>query len=65
MNQQEQLKQLMADPKGAAERAGFQIPDEIMGDPKQMVMHLVNSGQVSSPVLQRIMPMIKQLNTFR
>lgn len=61
-NQQEQLQQLMNDPKGMAERAGFKIPDEIMGDPKQMVMHLINSGQVSSPVLNRIMPMIRQMN---
>ena len=61
-NQQEQLQQLMNDPKGMAERAGFRIPDEIMGDPKRMVMHLINSGQVSSPVLNRIMPMIRQMN---
>ena len=61
-NQQEQLQQLMNDPKGMAERAGFKIPDEIMGDPKRMVMHLINSGQVSSPVLNRIMPMIRQMN---
>ena len=62
MFNQEQLQQLMNDPKGMAERAGFKIPDEIMGDPKQMVMHLINSGQVSSPVLNRIMPMIRQMN---
>ena len=61
-NQQEQLQQLMNYPKGMAERAGFRIPDEIMGDPKRMVMHLINSGQVSSPVLNRIMPMIRQMN---
>lgn len=60
-NQQEQLQQLMNDPKSAAERAGFKIPDEIMGDPKRMVMHLINSGQVSSPVLNRIIPMIRQM----
>ena len=62
MFNQEQLQQLMNDPKGMAERAGFKIPDEIMGDPKQMVMHLINSGQVSIPVLNRIMPMIRQMN---
>ena len=59
--QQEQLKQLMDDPRGAAQKAGYQIPDELMGDPKQMVMHLVNTGQVSSPMLQRIMPMIRMM----
>lgn len=60
-NQQEQLRELMNDPKGMTEKAGFKIPEELMGDPKQMVMHLINSGQVSSPVLQRIMPMIRQM----
>jgi len=60
-NQQEQLRELMNDPKGMTEKAGFKIPEELMGDPKQMVMHLINSKQVSSPVLQRIMPMIRQM----
>lgn len=57
----EKLSELMNDPRGATEKAGFKIPDEKMGDPKAMVMHLINSGQVSSPVLQRIMPMIRQM----
>ena len=61
MNQQEQLQELMRDPKAAAERAGFKIPDELTGDPKQMVQHLIMSGQVSSPVLQRIVPMIRRM----
>ena len=56
-----QLQQLMQDPQGATQRAGFKIPDEMMGDPKQMVMHLINSGQVQGPVLQRIMPMIRMM----
>ena len=58
---QDKLKEIMNDPRAAAEKAGYQIPDEMMGDPKQMVMHLVNSGQISSPILQRIMPMIRQM----
>ena len=59
--QQEQIKQLLADPKGAAQKAGYQIPDEILGDPKQMVQHLIMTGQVSNPLLQRIMPMIQRM----
>ena len=59
--QQQQLQQIMNDPKGAAQKAGYQIPDEICGDPKAMVQHLINSGQVSSPLLQRIMPMIRMM----
>ena len=57
---QEQLKQLMNDPRGAAQRSGFNIPEN-MNDPKEMVQHLIMTGQVSSPVLQRILPMIRMM----
>ena len=60
-NKEEMLRQLQSDPLGAAKKAGFNVPDEISGDPKAMVMHLINSGQVGGPMLQRIMPMIRQL----
>ena len=57
----EQMKQLMSAPQGAAEKAGYNIPQEIASDPKAMVQHLIMTGQVSSPMLQRIMPMIQKL----
>ena len=57
----EQLKQLMSDPMGMAKKAGYNIP-EGMKDPQAMVQHLIMTGQVSSPMLQRIMPMIQQMN---
>ena len=60
-NQQEQLRQIQEDPMKAAQQAGFQIPENIAGDPQAMVMHLIQSGQVGGPALQRIMPMIRQL----
>ena len=60
-NQQERMRQIQSDPLGMAKQAGYQIPEELAGDPKGMVMHLINSGQVSSPMLQRIMPMIRNM----
>lgn len=60
-NREEMLRQIQSDPMGAAKKAGFNVPEEISGDPKAMVMHLINSGQVGGPMLQRIMPMIRQL----
>lgn len=60
-NQNEQLQQLMKDPQAAAQKAGYQIPQEISNDPKAMVQHLIMTGQVSSPMLQRIMPMIQRM----
>ena len=57
----EQLQQLKNDPRGIGQKAGYQIPDEIGNDPKAMVQHLIMTGQVSSPILQRIMPMIQRM----
>lgn len=57
----QQLQQLMNDPQGAAKKAGYDIPPEIANDPKAMVQHLIMTGQVSSPMLQRIMPMIQRM----
>ena len=61
MNMQEQLKQLQSNPREFIQRAGMNVPEEMMNDPKQMVMHLINSGQVGGPMLQRILPMIRQM----
>ena len=61
MGNQEQMRQLQSDPIGMAKQKGVEIPQELAGDPKAMVMHLVNSGQVSNPMLQRIMPMIQRM----
>lgn len=57
----EQMKQLMQNPQEAAKKAGYNIPPEIVQDPKAMVQHLIMTGQVSSPMLQRIMPMIQRM----
>ena len=61
MGNQERLRQLQNDPLGMAKQAGYQIPEELAGDPKGMVMHLINSGQVSSPMMQRIMPLLQRM----
>ena len=60
-NMQEQLKQLQSDPKQFIRKAGVNIPEEMMNDPRAMVQHLIMTGQVSNPMLQRIMPMIRQM----
>ena len=53
------LQQLRQDPIGAAQKAGYNIPQDLAGNPQAMVQHLIQSGQVSSPLLQKIMPMIR------
>ena len=61
MNQDEMLRQLRSDPVGMARQKGFNIPDELSNDPKAMVMHLMQTNQIASPMLQRIMPMIRMM----
>ena len=61
MNYQEQLQQVKTNPIETGKGKGYDIPEELSGDPKAMVMHLINSGQVGGPVLQRVMPMIRQM----
>lgn len=59
---QQMMQQLQQDPREMIQQSGMQIPEEKMGNPQEMVMHLISSGQVSGPMMQRIMPMIQQLN---
>ena len=57
----EKLRQLQNDPREFIRQAGAQVPEEMMHDPKAMVMHLIQTGQVSGPMMQRIMPMIRMM----
>ena len=59
---QDALRRLQSDPKTFLQQAGVNVPEEMMSDPKAMVMHLIQTGQVSSPAMQRIMPMIQRMN---
>lgn len=61
-NMQQMMQQLQQDPRAMIQQSGLQIPEEKMGNPQEMVMHLISSGQVSGPLMQRIMPMIQQIN---
>ena len=55
------MQQLQKDPIGMARQAGYQIPDNLAGNPQAMVQHLIQTGQVSNPMLQKIMPMMQKL----
>ena len=60
-NQQMNMQQLQQDPVGMAQKAGFNIPQNLAGNPQAMVQHLINSGQIGGPKLQQAMQMIRQL----
>ena len=61
MSYQEQLQQIQTNPIELANQKGFNIPEELATNPQAMVQHLINSGQVGGPILQQIMPMIRQM----
>lgn len=65
MNMQEAMRQLQNNPAEFFKRAGMNVPAEILNDPQAMVMHLINSGKVNNPMMQMIMPMIRNMNTVR
>ena len=60
-NMQQQLEQIRKNPQKFIQKAGWNIPQEMLGNPQQMVMHLIQTGQVGGRGMQQILPMIKQL----
>jgi len=61
MNMQAAMGQLQANPLQMIRQAGYNIPEELAGNPQATVMHLIQSGQVSGPLMQRIQPMLNMM----
>ena len=61
MNMQEALRKIQSNPQEVFKQAGVNVPQEIVNNPQAVVMHLINTNQVGGPMLQRIMPMIRQM----
>jgi hypothetical protein len=55
------MQQLQSDPIGAAQKAGYNIPPNLAGNPQAMVQHLIQSGQVGGQKLQQAMQMMQRL----
>lgn len=58
---QPSLQQIQQDPIGMARQAGYNIPQNLAGNPQAMVQHLIQTGQIGGPMMQRIMPMMQKL----
>ncbi len=61
MSAQEALQKLQRDPRAALREAGVNVPENMMGNPEAITMHLIQTGQIGGPILQKIMPAIQQL----
>lgn len=59
------MSQLQANPADLIRQAGFSVPDEIANNPQAAAMHLIQSGQVKAPILQRLQPLINMLSGRR
>ena len=61
MNMQDAMNQLRSNPAQMIRQSGYNVPDEIANNPQATVMHLIQSGQVGGPMMQRIQPMLNML----
>lgn len=61
MTMMDAMRQLQSNPAEMIKQAGYNVPDEIANNPQQAVMHLIQSGQVKGPMMQRIQPMLNML----
>lgn len=55
------MGQLQANPAEMIRKAGYNVPDEISGNPQATVMHLIQSGQVGGPMMQMIQPLLNRM----
>ena len=55
------MQDVQQDPIGIGREQGYQIPDNLARNPQAMVQHLIQTGQVSNAMLQKIMPMMQRL----
>ena len=61
MMPQQAVSQLQADPVGTLkQQCGWNIPVD-MNNPRQMVQHLVQTGQVPQGPLQQVMQIMEQM----
>ena len=50
------MGRLQANPLEAIRSVGYNVPDELNGNPQAMVQHLLQTGQIGGPMMQRIAP---------
>jgi hypothetical protein len=60
-NKQATIQDIQRDPIGMGRKAGYQIPDNIGNNPQAIFQHLMQTGQITSPGMQRLMPMMQRL----
>ena len=60
-NPMQMMGEFMKNPVGALRQVGYNVPDG-MNDPRQIVNHLVNNGQLGGQKLQQLRQMAQMMN---
>ena len=60
-NRQMTMQDIQRDPVGMGRKAGYQIPENIGNNPQAIFQHLMQTGQISNPVMQRLMPLMQRM----
>jgi len=61
MNPMQMLQQLRNNPAQMLQRAGYNVPANILNNPQQIVQYLVQSGQISQGRLGQAQQMAQQM----
>lgn len=56
-----QMRRLQSNPIDMLRRSGYNVPDELNGNPQALVMHLMQSGQIGGPLMQKIRPYLQRM----
>ena len=56
-----QMGRLQANPGDMLRQHGYNVPEELTGNPQAMVMHLMQSGQIGGPLMQKIQPLLQRM----
>lgn len=62
---QQAMQQVNSNPGELIRAAGFQVPQQYIGDNRATVMHLIQSGQVGGPLMRMITPIIQRMGGGR
>lgn len=60
VNAQDALRELKMNPAQLIKQAGYNVPANIANNPQSAVMYLLQSGQVSNPVMSMLSRLIKR-----
>ena len=60
VNAQDALRELKMNPAQLIRQAGYNVPANIANNPQAAVMHLLQSGQVSNPMMSMLSRLMKR-----